>query len=211
MAGICTKKEGFKFCKMVYITELTGQNAYSVPEFIKIIKNIDEMSIFHHIFHNYIEDSFNFSEYTNDFSIWASKALKDEDLAERLAAVSIDDLKDIEDIRKRILEVVETAKPSYVPEGGEFNFMKCTIGKFATGEIANNLEEFINGIEKLDARTIFYHAYLSKIIEGKMENDFSSWLRSQGLVELAETISRIEPRVQDLAMLKANLLNILRR
>ncbi len=203
----------FEFYKAVYQTELTGKRAGSLFELAEVVRTIDGMSIFHHMFHSLIDAHLAPSEFSNDFAFWIADALKDEALAERLANISMTDADNVDALREKVLEVLDDITGDLTaPSGLEFHFMKSTLVAFPIGRAARNFEEFKQGIESLDPKSIFYHLYVSKIVEEKRENDFSAWLRCVGESDLADCYSTLEPSdCRDLSELKGRLISKLRR
>ncbi|MEE8638418.1 MAG: DUF5752 family protein, partial [Candidatus Margulisiibacteriota bacterium] len=61
-------KEPFRFYTSSILVEITGKKAHHLKEFVNILKEIDESSIFFHVHHALRDYSFAAGQYSNDFA-----------------------------------------------------------------------------------------------------------------------------------------------
>lgn len=184
------------------------------------IKTIDEKSIFYHMYHSLLRYHFVIPEYYNDFAYWLENILHEYALAEKFANIQIREYLNVEEIRKRLVELItvhlENQKsPTRVPTDGfhEFHFAKSICVVYPTKYSASNLEEFLECLRAVDIEVIFYHFFESWLrlgmVEGIYNDDFSRWIsESLGHEKLAEKIASLDPLGYTLEDLKEELIRL---
>jgi uncharacterized protein YpbB len=76
---------------------------------------------------------------------------------------------------------------------------------------ARNLEEFIDGIEKVSLHSIHYHFIEARLRLKLTSNDFSVWLeRELDLADLAEQLNRIDIYTSTLQEVRQQIARTLR-
>ena len=146
--------------------------------------------------------SFVHPEYHNDFSWWAHFGLHDDILTERLAIIDPTEYKDIEDLRKRLIQVIENriAEVDYMPwsrNENRFHFLRSTIIVYdlchePLGCVNSDLKTFIS---KMTPTSVFYHFIDARRRTSDGSDDFSVWLAGFGTQyeELIKKIKLIDP------------------
>ncbi|NOX20196.1 MAG: hypothetical protein GXO99_02890 [Nitrospirae bacterium] len=185
----------FKACSTVLIS--TGRKAQSIKELLEILKTVGPESIFHHTY-QYFMKAHDLS-YTNDFAQWAGESLEERALAERLSNIDPFEFQDIEELRKRLIQVIEAfleefPTPRVVFPGNEFYFNETITYVYPVGIRVYDLTEFLHAIKTIDAKCIYYHFYEARTRLDNSIDDFTMWIE-HGLGEkaLAEEIRGIDP------------------
>lgn len=194
--------EPFEFKQCISILKSTGEKAKNLRELRNIIAVISDDCIFHHTYQYFIKG--HILEYTNDFAHWAGESLEERALSEQLSNIDPYDFKDINDLRKRLLDVIDEylemfPEPRETMPGEEFFFNESVTLIFPVGIRAKNLAEFLTAIKYIDAGSIYYHFYEARIRLGGGIDDFSRWIEDAfGKAELVEKIRSIDPFMHDL-------------
>jgi hypothetical protein len=208
--------EPFRFYTTSSLVEITGQKAHHLKEFIKILKTIDRSSIFFHMHHAFREYTFAPGQYSNDFARWVGDDLEEARLAERLAAIDVQEFTDLEDLRAKLVEIVEDHLMSAIeirkaPPGREFYFLTgISLINTTTYEV-NTLEEFADALNKVGMRSLYFHFFDARLRLGRKTNDFSNWIRnSMGEPEIADKIKQLDPYFLTMDQLKQRIIDICR-
>jgi len=209
-------KTPFHFFTRQNLTYLTAKKAKNARELMEGIRTVPAASIFHHTHHFLQQYEFLSPEPPNDFAYWLSNVLKDSVLGEKLAAIDLRQFHRMEDIRARLLQVMEEALgPSggtdrHVPSGAEFNFMKAQTFVLPTKYVAKDLSEFRDCLFRISANSIYYHMFESRLRVEREVSDFSIWLQeSLGETKLAEAINKLDPYTQTVEGLRRRLTRLI--
>lgn len=187
----------FEFKQCISILKSTGKKAKNLQELKDIIAVISDECIFHHTYQYFLKG--HILEYANDFAHWASESLEERALAEYLSNIDPYDFKNINDLRKELIEVINDylkrfPEPREAMAGDEFYFNETVTLIFPVGIRAKNLAEFLTAIKYIDSVSIYYHFYEARIRLGRGIDDFSRWMEDYfGKKELAERIRAIDP------------------
>ena len=205
----------FHFHTRITQVELLGKTAKNVKELYEGIKEVPSSSIYHHT-HHYLEQHRYFSpEHPNDFSYWITNSLGLKKLGEKIASVDIFQFSDIEDLRKKFLEILEDylkSSPTLrncLPQE-EFRFLSSRIFILPTPYKATNLVEFLNCLEKVTIHSLYFHIFEARLRLKKHDNDFSCWLRDLGYKELADKLSKLDPYTYTLEGLRKKIINLVK-
>jgi hypothetical protein len=190
--------EPFVFRQCISIVRSTGKKARNLKELRNIIYRISDDSIFHHVHQYFLKG--HILEYTNDFAQWAGESLEESALAERLSSIDPYMLKSIARVRKEILREIdaflkEFPEPHDVMPGNEFYFNETVNLVFPVGVRTKNLAEFLVALQHVDAGSIYYHFYDSRVRLGEgVVDDFSRWIEHTLFKkDLADRIRSIDP------------------
>ena len=208
------KKEPFEFKQCVSIVKSTGIHVKNLSELRRAISKIGIESIFHHVHQYFLKG--HILEYTNDFSHWAGESLEERALAERLASIDPYTFKSINKIREELIREIDIflemfPKPHDVMDGNEFYFNETVSFVFPVGVRTKNLAEFLVAIEYIDAGSIYYHFYDSRVRlgEGRID-DFSRWIEhSLSRKNLAERIRGIDPFMHSIEGIRSHIKEII--
>jgi len=203
----------FEFKQCVSIVKSTGKKACNLRELRNIIATIDDESIFHHVYQYFLKG--HILEYTNDFSHWAGETLEERALAERMSCLDPYTLKTVSSVRKELLREIDDflnnfPEPRDVVEGNEFYFNETVSLVFPVGVKTRNLAEFLVAIEHIDAGSIYYHFYDSRVRLGEgVMDDFSMWIEhTLSEKELAEKIRSIDPFMHSIENIREHIKEI---
>ncbi len=197
-------------------TILLGKKARTIPELLEQIRTVPESSIYFHT-HRFLQQHHYLSpEPPNDFAYWVITVLSEEALGERLSSIDIIQFQRIADLRKDIVEVIEsylstTTRKVEAPAGEEFNFMSSKTFVLPTPYIAHSLTDFKNYLKLVSIHSIYYHIFDAHLRLEQGENDFSIFLKQLGHVELAEEILRLDPYTQTLEGLKQKVVQMVEK
>lgn len=205
-------KTPFHFFTRQNLTYLTAKKAKNARELMAGIQTVPAASIFHHTHHFLQQYEFLSPEPPNDFAYWLSNVLKDSVLGEKLAAIDLRQFHRMEDIRRRLLEIMKEAlgpdggADRNVPPGAEFNFMIAQTFVLPTKYVAKDLTEFRDCLFRISANSIYYHMFESRLRNEREISDFSIWLQeSLSENKLAEAINKLDPYTQTVEGLRRKL------
>ncbi len=208
------KKEPFEFKQCVSIVKSTGTHVKNLSEMRQAISKIGDESIFHHVHQYFLKG--HMLEYTNDFSQWAGESLEERALAERLASIDPYTFKSVSGVRKELIREIDaflemSPKPHDVVEDNKFYFNETVNLVFPVGVRTKNLAELLVAIEYIDAGSIYYHFYDSRIRLGEGSiDDFSRWVEhSLGRKKLAERIRDIDPFMHNIESIRSHIKEII--
>jgi len=206
--------EPFRFYTRVTQVELLGRKARNVKDLLEGIRSVPSSSIYHHT-HRFLQQHRYFSpEHPNDFSYWITTALGLRKLGENIASVNIIQFNNIEELRKRFIEILEdftriVPKPRNCIPGEEFHFMSSRIFVLPTTFKARTIEEFLECLKKITLHSVYFHVFESRLRIKKQDNDFSRWLKDLGCVELANKILRLDPYTYTIEGLRKKVIKII--
>ncbi|WP_455393160.1 DUF5752 family protein [[Eubacterium] cellulosolvens] len=211
------KVEPFKFYYESGITSYTTVKADSITSLFKGIEKVSESSIFYHLHHSYFRMHFTTADYMNDFARWIWVNIGDKSISEKIAIINPFLFDSIKACRKQLLKSLK----EYIGGGElfprvsrdrEFYFIELKSFIHPTGYEANNLKEFIKGIERISISGLFYHLIDSRIRVGRQTNDFSQWLKNElGEHEKAEEISKLNLFSLNLWDIRNEIISILEK
>ena len=140
----------------------TGVRAQNVLELRDALATIHPQSVTHHFWARKLRPSFEEPEYNNDFATWAYNNLHDNKLAERLSLIDPVSFPETEDLRKKLIEVLDLSIQENQSQGSskaseKFQFTRAEVITFDTDIVANRPEELSNIIGELPLGSIYYH------------------------------------------------------
>jgi Family of unknown function (DUF5752) len=207
-------KNSFIFYTSSLLIEITGKKAHHLKEFIRIIKNIEESSIFFHVHNAYREYSFAPGQYSNDFARWVAEDLEEKTLAERLSSISVRDFTDLDAIRNKIIEIIEDHLNNAVEirkasPGREFYFLTSTALVMPTPYEVRSLDEFASALKKVGMRSLYFHFFDARLRLGHKTNDFSNWIRnSLNNAAVADKVDALDPYFMTMDQLRDKIIDI---
>ena len=115
----------FIFYQCISIPKATGKWAKNLKELKKMIVAVSPDSIYHHTYQYFLKG--HILEYTNDFAQWAGESLEERALSEHLSIIDPYEFNNIEDLRKKLLDVIDDymerfTSPKDAFPGNEFFF-----------------------------------------------------------------------------------------
>ena len=207
----------FVFCTERRLVALTGLKARTLAELVTHLYQVSGSSIFYHTHQQFLSHHFERHVFTNDFACWVSRALLEERLAERLAAIDLLSFTTIRQLREEIVRVIEShlrespGRQRECPLGDEFHFCKSKSFIMRTGVVVRNIEEFAAGLARVSNTSVFFHFIEARLRLERPTNDFSAWLHAAGEEEAAAAIDALDPYLMTLDELKAEIVRAARR
>ncbi len=205
--------EPFQFYTRLNQTELLGRRAHNLIELLEGIKDVPDSSIYHHT-HRFLQRYHYMTPVTpNDFAAWITDVLNEDSLGEIIASVDIVEFKEIRELRERFILLLNNflqgkEKVRECPDNEEFHFMACKSFIFPLPYRAHTLEEFRELLGEISVHSLYFHIFESRLRLGRIDNDFSKWLRGLGEDVLAAEISRLDPYSYNLEALRKKILAI---
>lgn len=200
-----------KDCTLVSIA--MGEEAQNLRELSDRLKSIHPGCIYYHFWGGMLRSSFDEPEYQNDFAAWSWRNLHDSRLAERLAIIDPSPHRDIEDLRREVVDVIDErlAESEFVPwarSGQRFKFVRSQIVVFDTGIRITHPKEMGKRIAGMSLGSIFYHFIDARRRTEHGKNDFVEWLQDtdeERKDDLIRQINSIDPYFTTLVDLRQEL------
>jgi hypothetical protein len=195
---------------------LTGRKAKNLGELLRHLREVSGSSIFYHTHYLYLVHHFEKPRFYNEFANWASHAVQEERLAERLAAIELLAITSIRDLRAAIVTTVEEHLKSEAtrrdcPAGDEFHFCESKSFIMPTGVVAHDVSEFFEQLGRVTNACLHFHFFEVRLRLERPTNDFSQWLKDLGESRLAKAIDKLNPYVMTLDELKEEISKLGRR
>lgn len=200
-----------KDCAMLVIA--TGKSARNLRELRDNLFNISSGSIYYHFWGHLLQPKFEEPEYNNDFAAWVRHSLHDPILAERLSVINPIEFLDIENLRARLIELIEERLEEselilWAMADQQFYFLQSKTVVFYTRKIINRPEEWIDIISQLSVGSIFYHFIDARRRNPERIDDLRNWLLRLGEERCAPLIAElnaIDPYFSSLTELRSRL------
>jgi hypothetical protein len=150
--------------------------------------------VFFHTHQEYLTHNFQKPVYYNDFAVWVSQTLREEALAENLAAIDLLAFTSVRELRDTIVETIdsyatELYRPSYQSRPDEaFHFCRSKSFVLPTGIVAHDVPDFFAKLPLISHASLYFHFFEARLRLKRQTNDFSRWLRGQGRENLANAI-----------------------
>jgi len=187
-----------KDCAILNIA--TGVRAKNLKELRDRLLTIHPESITYHFWAKRLRPGFEEREYNNDFAAWAYTYLHDNKLAERLGLINPGILSDTEELRAKVVEVVELRLEENettldTKEREQFHFIRSEITLFDTQNVISKPEELTELLPNLSLGSIYFHFIDTKKGSNDQSGDISLWISGFGAdyKELSEQISKLNP------------------
>ena len=207
----------FYFNTSAHLLRISREKAGNLCELLAAIRACPEDSIFQHTFRTLQEHHFIREGFSNDFAHWAMFACNEPGLAERLAGVDVREFTSIEQLRQRIVQVLD----EYLrrnPKAGEhpareiFYFCASDIVVMPTPFVAHSLPEFAEGLRQVSVHSIHHHFIEARLRLKLMSNDFSEWLQDDmGLIPAARALNHIDIYTGTLEDVRQKIVKVVER
>lgn len=197
----------------------TGKSAASLLEFRDVLMDIPLTSIYYHFWGGRLSPRFIHREFHNDFARWAYFQLNDAILSERLGIIDPKEYKNLEDLRKVLLDIVEDRIEEldfFVWSRGEnkFHFLHSSIVVFDTQMTLTHPSELAAIIPSLSEGSIYYHFIDARFRTPGGIDDFSFWLmgfKNEDYDELIKEIQLLDPYFHSLSGLRKKLTHLINK
>lgn len=201
-----------KDCALISIA--TGEKVHNLRELRDRLIKANRGIMYYHFWDAMLRPRFVDPEYQNDFAAWAYHDLHDCRLAEKLSIINPADYRFMDDLRQKVVDVIEARMDDedfVVAEVTHpFFFISSQIVIFDTNVRIATPQELADVIPQIPVSSIFYHFIDSRRRKESGENDFSEWLWIFGDENryLADEIAAIDPYFNSLPELRDELSNI---
>jgi hypothetical protein len=208
-------KEPFHFFTRLGLTIVTGIRAATLRELADALIGAPDMVVYQHTHRFLQQHQFLVPEPPNDFAYWATYALNDEPLGERLAAIDTVRFNSLADLKKALVTVMEDrlrkgGDDRRAPEGKEFHFMRAKRFSLPTPHRARTLQEFAEGLRRVSVSSLYLHVFEARLRPPLGINDFSHWFETQlGEKDLAKKVASLDPYTQTLEGLRTKILALI--
>ena len=204
----------FIFDTELHLVVLTSINVRSLVGLRAELHNVPSSSIFLHTHRNYLAHDFQRTNHANDFARWVSTVLREEALAEKLAAIDLLAFTSVEGLREALINTVddylrELDRPSVECRSEEaFHFCQSRSFVLPTGLVADSVSDFFEKMRSLSNASLYFHFFEARLRLERRTNDFSLWLTDQGRRDLADAIDRLNPYARTLDELRDEIVQI---
>jgi hypothetical protein len=207
----------FAFFTETRLVALTGRKASDLEQLFRHLGEVSGSCIFYHTHDLCLAHHFEKPRFYNEFANWVSRALREERLAERLAAIDLLEMTSIRDLRAAIARVLEKHLQGdqhavrTCPPGDEFHFCEARSFIVPTGLVAGSVSEFVDSLASVTNDCLYFHFFEARLRLERPTNDFSQWLRDLGQTRLAAKIDALNPYAMTLDELKHEIVALGRR
>ncbi len=198
----------FRFRSELWTAQYTGVKANTLGSFLKALKELDDDTIYYHLYRNMFEYHFFPTDYWNSFSYWFAENGFPV-LAEKFSAIDLIGCVCLADIREEMVRILEREGYSFDKLCKPFYFIRTVRKVVDLGITARNLSEFREGLRRVGIHSLFYHLITSRLVHCSPMNDFSRWLAEIGEEKKAEEINSIDLFSTSLYRVKEEILKIL--
>ena len=209
-----SEKQPFVFDTELRLVMLTGLKVRTVADLRRTLSRVPGSSIFFHTHHEYLAHNFQKPVYYNDFAVWVSQTLREEALAEKLAAIDLLAFTTIRGFREAILKTLDdyTAVNGDVTQESRpdeaFHFCRSKSFILPTGIVANDVPEFFAKLPLITDASLYFHFFEARLRLGRRTSDFSRWLRERDRGDLADAINGLNQYIRTLDELKQDIIQI---
>jgi hypothetical protein len=205
--------EPFHFQTQLHLPVILGPKAKNPIELLECIKKVPETSIYYHTHHFILKHHYLSPTPSNDFAYWVSNILGMAEMGERLESVDTVTFKKLEDLRNEFItiisdEIQRTARLNECQRGEEFFFMSCLSTIMPTAFVVQNVSEFLDALTKVSINSIYFHFFEAPLRLGRLDNDFTIWLRKIGSEKFAQQLTLLDPYTMTLEELRDRIIRI---
>ncbi|MBW3535490.1 MAG: hypothetical protein KY453_09790 [Gemmatimonadetes bacterium] len=191
----------------------TGLRALNRRELRERVVSAPDDSLFLHFWGRLLRPGWSPGEYGNDLANWAAEDLHDLVLAERLALVDPRRHATIEDLRNRVLQILEErleepgVPATEAQEGHGFHFLMAHVVIYDTDELLGHPEELPRRLPGLPTTSLLHHFVDAPGSPVHAGAEMQGWLRGWGRAgqELAERLETVDLFLHDEAGLRQRL------
>jgi hypothetical protein len=190
--------EVFQFMSSASLEKLTGQKAYTLEEFLALVKSCPDSSVFYHTFSAFRKMREVQVPYNSEFAVWVSQSLNEKALAEKFMAVDLSEYGTIESLRIRLVEIIESYRehnPAAFQKTADEPFYLYDVVRmvYPTDKFAYDLKSFRRLLATISVDSIYFHFIESRLHTHLRADAFSTWIQdSLGLPHLARRIRKID-------------------
>ena len=208
------QQRSFIFDTELRLVVLTGLKAHNLSELRELLVTVPRSSIFYHTHQQYLAHNFRRPHYYNDFALWVSQALREEALAEKLAAIDLLAFTTMRELRAAFVAVIDdyaaesTTPPPVCRQDEAFHFCRSKSFVLPTGIVAHDVPDFFAKLPFITNASLYFHFFEARLRLHRPTSDFSSWLQDRDRGDLASAIDELNPYIRTLAELKRDIIQI---
>ena len=208
------EKRSFIFDTELRLVVLTGLKAHNLSELRELLVTVPRSSIFFHTHQQYLAHNFRRPHYYSDFALWVSQALREEALAEKLAAIDLLAFTTMRELRAAFVAVIDeyvAKRPTPLPVSRPdeaFHFCRSKSFVLPTGIVADDVPDFFAKLPFITNASLYFHFFEARLRLHRRTNDFSRWLQDRGRRDLAHAIDELNPYIRTLDELKQDIIQV---
>ncbi len=202
-----------KDCALIAIA--TGRKAHNLSELRNHIRDVNIDSVYHHFWGGLLAARFEEREFNNDFAVWCRRHLREQALAEQLAVIDPVEHRELEELRRELLETIEARLDEsetvhWLQAFQPFEFIRSQLVIFDTGTRLARPEALAEVIPELSTGTIFYHFIDARRRLPGGVDDFSYWLTGfdEPYFELRRGLAGIDPFFSSLSSIREEMTRV---
>jgi AcrR family transcriptional regulator len=205
----------FVFHGCVDLKELLPFEARDVRELLEHVGRVPVESLFCHTAAALLHRSALPTAYPNDFAHWTGLEMRDQRLAERLAAIDPFESRSLEQMREEMVATISDHLQHFPPptpglRAEPFRFFQAHLVPVPTGHQARTLKEFRDALAEVDVSALFYHLIEARYRLSRGRGDFAEWVASAlDRPDVAERLASIDPYGGSLERIRDRHLTVL--
>ncbi len=207
--------EPFVFHGCIDLKELLPYEARDVRELLDQVGRVPVESLFCHTAAALLHRSALPTGYPNDFARWTGLEMRDQRLAERLAAIDPFESRSLEQMREELVATISdhlqhfpAAAPAARVE--PFRFFQAHLVPVPTGYQARTLKEFRDALTEVDLSALFFHLIEARYRLSRGRGDFAEWVAAAlDRPDVAERLAAIDPYSGSLERIRDRHLTVL--
>jgi uncharacterized protein DUF5752 len=204
----------FQFNSAAHLMRIVGERADNLEGLLAGVRSCPDEAIFQHTFQTLEEHHFIREGFSNDFAHWTFSACNEVALAEQLSGIDVREFTSLHALRERIIAIMSEHLAAH-PRAGEraalepFYFCASDTVVIPTPSLANDLQEFADGLKHASIHSIHYHFIEARLRLKLISNDFSVWLeRDMNMHALADRVNRIDIQTSTLNDIRRKIIRI---
>lgn len=212
-----TASESFAVFDCSLVRRATGRSCCNLRELRDAIQVVPDSVLEHHLMRCALEDHFELYEFPNDLARWCWSGLGDQILGEQLGLIAPYREPSMAALRATLLNAIEERlwgldRVPWCRPGLELHLVESRLVTYDTGERIPTPTALAEAIERMSARSLFYHVHEARRRSGGETDDFSGWLEAVGVEpSLVARIRGIDFYFLNLCQLRQELVQVFRR
>ncbi len=163
----------------------TGRACSNLRELLEAIRTVPDPVLEHHMMRCALENHFELHEFPNDLARWCWTVLGDNVLGEQLGLVDPYRLQSTTALRAALVNVIEdriwgSDHALWCRPGLELHLIESHLIAYDTGDRVSSPAALLETIERMSARSLFYHVHDARWRTAGQSDDFSLWLEKCG-------------------------------
>ncbi|MCL4500453.1 MAG: DUF5752 family protein [Deltaproteobacteria bacterium] len=207
----------FWFSEYLVMPQPTGKKAINLRELLQHLQEMSEPVLEYHLWQSRLTLTQTAVEYTNDFALWAAKALNDPNLAERLSSLDPFEYEEPAQIREALVDMLEEYLWDFpfnpeVRPGFELYFCEASSVIMPSGISAQTLRQFCAAIQTVGLDSVYYHfVEARRRLRDRKLDDFSHWIETNfDMPELVSGMRGIDIFFYTLSEIRDTILSLIK-